>query len=208
MAAERLQTLQTLLTCHKGVDLHAATARRVMRDRLSGGERLADLRRCEFHVFGGPLARAGDATATAAATPTLATLLATGRYYNPNKHRYGYFAGDCAFAWADGGGGALPDGWPGPALAADAGTAGPGLLDDLLGGAAPAGHLAVDVAAWTRGQAGGLVSGVLWRLVVRGTDAAARAAGEGLVVARGGREGLLVNPHMDCWLVGTVRADG
>jgi hypothetical protein len=199
MAPDRLQTLQTLLTRHKGVDLHAATARRVMQDRLTGGDRLADLRRCEFHVFGGPLAAA--AAGSAAGAPALATLLATGRYYNPNKHRYGHFAGDCSFTWSEGAGGALPDGWPGPALATDAGAAGPGLLDELLGGAAPAGHLAVDVAAWTRGQTGAVISGVLWRLVMRGDDATARAAGLGLAVARGGREGLLVNPHMDCWLV-------
>ncbi len=194
---------QALLTRHKGVDLHAATARRVMRDRLGGGDRLVDLRRCEFHVFGGAV---GGGTARAAggeAAPALATLLATGRCYNPNKHRYGHFAGGGDFDWREGAGGPLPAGWPGRPLAADDGEAAPGLLDALLGGAAPAGCLALDVAAWTRGQEGGLVSGVLWRLVVRGDDAAARAAGLGLVVARGGREGLLVNPHMDCWLVGT-----
>lgn len=205
MAPDRLQTL---LTCHKGVDLHAATARRVMRDRLHGGDRLTDLRRCEFHVFGGALAGGGATAGAGAPTPTLAGLLATGRYYNPNKHRYGYFAGPGVFPWVDGTGGPLPAGWPGQALATDAGEAGPDLLEVLLGGAAPAGHLAVDVAAWARGQTGALVSGTLWRLIVRGGDAAARAAGVGLVVARGGRDGLLVNPHMDCWLVGSAHADG
>lgn len=189
---------QTLLISHKGVDLHAATACRVMRDRLAGGDRLADLRRCEFHVFGGGIAGEGGAA------PTLASLLGTGRYYNPNKHRFGHFVLDSAFAWAEGAGGPLPAGWPG--RVADEGSAVPaGLFDDLLGGPAPAGHTAYDVAAWARGQAGdqtgGVVSGTLWRLVVRGEAEAARTVGEALAVARSGHEGLLVNPHMECWLV-------
>ena len=46
-----------------------------------------------------------------------------------------------------------------------------------------------------------MVSGTLWRLVVRGEGEAALATGRLLAVARGGREGLLVNPHMECWLL-------
>jgi hypothetical protein len=191
--------MQTLLTSHKGVDLHAATARRVMRDRLHAGDRLAELRRCEFHVFG------GGVPASAAAAPTLETLLGTGRYYNPNKHRYGHFVSASAFAWDQGGGGGLPSGWPGVPGHADLGEGGGVSMDDLLGGPAPAGHTAVDVAAWARGQEGGLggvvVSGTLWRLVISGAHESALAAGLSLAVARGGREGLLVNPHMDFWLV-------
>ena len=82
------------------------------------------------------------------------------------------------------------------------------LLDELLGGCAPPEHIAVDVAAWARGQEGGLVSGTLWRLVVRGGGDDALATGTALAVARSGHEGLLVNPHLEYWLVaaGPVRA--
>ncbi len=196
---------QTLLTSHKGVDLHAATARRVMCDRLAGGDRLADLRRCEFHVFGGGVAGGADGV------PTLAMLLGTGRYYNPNKHRFGHFASESAFAWDEGAGGPLPAGWPGLATG-DNNAAPAGLFDDLLGGPAPAGHTAYDVAAWARGQtgeqSGGVVSGTLWRLVLRGEGEAASTVGEALAVARSGHEGLLVNPHMECWLVACAAARG
>lgn len=185
----------TLVTGHKGVDLHAATARRVMQDRLRGGDRLADLRRCAFHVFGGALAVPGRAA------PTLDELLATGRYFNPNKHHYGCFAATTPFAWDQGDGQPLPAGWPGPARAGDRGAVGASLWDDLLGGPAPAGCTAVDVAAWARGQQPPVVSGTIWRLVLRGDAATAADAGAALAVARGGRDGLLVNPHMECWLV-------
>lgn len=200
--------METLLTSHKGVDLHAATARRVMQDRLTGGERLADLRRCAFHVFGGPLA-VNDKTG-----PTLAQLLATGRFYNPNKHHYGHFGSESTFGWDRGAGESLPPGWPGQALATDFGPVTAPLWDALLGGPVPDGHVAVDVAAWARdqrgsGQEGGLVSGTVWRLLMRSggnrepaTDAArALAAGAALAIARGGHEGLLVNPHMEHWLI-------
>jgi len=191
--------MQTLLTCHKGVDLHAATARRVMQRRLSGGEKLADLRRCEFHVFGGAV------PAAAGPAPTLARLLGTGRYYNPNKHSYGHFELASDFSWDRGSGGALPVGWPGRPLDGNAGAADASLLhdllDELLGGCAPREHVAVDVAAWARGQEGGLVSGTLWRLIVRGGVAEALATGTTLAVARSGHEGLLVNPHLEHWLV-------
>lgn len=191
--------LQTLLTSHKGVDLHAATARRVMQDRLTHGERLADLRRCEFHVFGGAV------PAGAAPAPTLDALLATGRFHNPNKHRFGHFELASGFAWDEGRGGSLPDGWPGRPLAGDQKPAPAALLDELLGGRAPDGFIAVDVAAWTRGQAGGIVSGTLWRLLIRGSGPEAVAAGRSLALARGGRDGLLVNPHMECWLMAAGR---
>lgn len=186
---------QTLLTSHRGVDLHAATARRVMQQRLAGGDRLADLRRCEFHVFG------GLGSAAAGPAPALATLLGSGRYYNPNKHRYGHFELASGFGWEQGSGGALPAGWPGRPLATDAAAPTADLLDLLLGGRAPEDHTAVDVAAWLRGQEGGLLSGTLWRLVIRGCGDQALATGTALAVARGGRDGLLVNPHLEYWLV-------
>jgi hypothetical protein len=187
--------MQTLLTSHKGVDLHAATARRVMQRRLTGGDKLADLRRCEFHVFGGGVA------ATTDPAPTLAYLLGTGRYYNPNKHSYGHFELASDFGWDQGSGGALPAGWPGRPLDSDTGAADASLLDVLLGGCAPREHVAVDVAAWARGQEGGLVSGTLWRLIVGGGVDEALATGMALAVARSGHEGLLVNPHLEHWLV-------
>ena len=46
-------TQTTLLTSHKGVDLHAATAQLVMKDRLKGGHLLEGLFRCEIHTFWG-----------------------------------------------------------------------------------------------------------------------------------------------------------
>ncbi len=188
-------TMLTLVTGHKGVDLHAATARRVMQERLQGGDRLADLRRCAFHVFGGALARPGQPV------PTIGDLLGTGRYFNPNKHHYGCFASPADFTWEQGDGQPLPAGWPGGATASDSGAVVSSLWDDLLGGAAPAGCTAVDVAAWARGQSGAVVTGTIWRLVVRGDAASAATTGTALAVARGGQDGLLVNPHMECWLV-------
>ncbi len=192
----------TLVTGHKGVDLHAATARRVMQDRLAGGDRLADLRRCAFHVFGGAVGGPG------AVAPGIDEILATGRYFNPNKHHYGCFASAASFAWEQGEGQALPKDWPGQAQSSDRGVVTATLWDDLLGGAAPAGCTAIDVAAWERGQTSAVVSGSLWRLVLRGEAATAPAVAATLAVARGGHDGLLVNPHMECWLVaaGTLGA--
>ncbi len=190
-----MEPMLTLVTGHKGVDLHAATARRVMQDRLAGGDRLADLRRCAFHVVGGAIVRPG------AAVPALADLLATGRYFNPNKHHYGCFVSASGFNWEQGDGGPLPAGWPGEATASDRGAIAVSLWDDLLGGPAPSGCTSVDVAAWARGQDAAVVSGTIWRLVLRGDATTAAAAATALAVARGGVDGLLVNPHMECWLV-------
>ncbi len=77
----------TLLTSHKGVDLHAASALLVMQERLAGGEQLQDLLRCELHTFWG---RPGGWS--------VARLLATGRFFNPNKHHFGVFVGPVAGA--------------------------------------------------------------------------------------------------------------
>lgn len=68
----------TLLTSHKGVDLHAASALLVMKHRLEGGDRLVNLLRCELHAYW------DEAT-------TMERVLNTGRYFNPNKHHYGHF---------------------------------------------------------------------------------------------------------------------
>ena len=181
----------TLLTSHKGVDLHAATAVRVMRDRLEGGDRLVELRRCEMHVY-----------RDEPAGISMARLLDTGRCYNPNKHHFGHFELADAPDWNESGG-TLAEAWPGEvrgtdleALAGD--TA--GLYDLLLGGAAPPDCAAVDVASWSRDQEGAVISGVLWRLIVRAPRTEAAALGEHLALARERKQGMLINPHMEAWL--------
>ena len=194
-----MTTQTVLLTSHKGVDLHAATAVRVMHDRLAGGDRLASLHRCEFHVL-------ADGTDGWSAD----RLLDTGRFFNPNKHHYGLFAHAGGGAGGDNGGGPLPADWPGKvqdtdleALAGDA----PGLYELLLGGDVPADCTAVDVAAWSRDVTGPVTSGVLWRLVLRAEPAVAGALAETLAVARTRKEGLLINPHMEAWRM-AVRGNG
>jgi hypothetical protein len=188
-------TLQTtLLTSHKGVDLHAATSLLVMKDRLDGGHLLEVLFRCEMHTFWG---EEGGLS--------MARLLDVGRYFNPNKHHYGHF--EMAVngpSWL----GEAPSGeildplWPGSPEGTDLEpTDGDGgdLYDRLLGGAAADGLTAVDVVSYPQGQEGPVLSGVLWRLVIRGDKEASLEVGKKLAVASHRKEGLLVNPHMECW---------
>jgi len=185
----------TLLTSHKGVDLHAASALRVMQDRLEGGERLVNLLRCELHTFWGETVDGG-----------LDRLLNTGRYFNPNKHHYGHFlsAQDTA-SWLGGDpvSGRTVNNWPGEFAGTDLDglTDGEALYQRLLGGPVAGGHTAVDVIAFALGQSGPVLSGVLWRLVVSGDPATALDIGRGLAVARGRKDGLLLNPHMEAWLI-------
>ncbi|MHB8080437.1 MAG: hypothetical protein ACYDIE_14440, partial [Candidatus Krumholzibacteriia bacterium] len=106
-------------------------------------------------------------------------------------------------------GGALPDGWPGTPVASDCGAADAGLLDRLLGaGPLPAGAGCVDVCAFPLDAPGPLLSGVLWRLVIAPGPTAALAVAEALAVTRGARQGLLVNPHMEGWLIAARGAIG
>ena len=197
---------RTLMTCHKGVDLHAATAERVMRRRLEGGEGLAGLARAEFHTFW----QVGDGSAP----ETVERLLTVGRYFNPNKHHFAHFV------WRGAGtpwtgiparGDPLPDGWPGEVVATDLPAGGGAVLDRLLGGAIPDGAISagvsvVDVCAFPLGETSAVLSGVLWRLALApGTAAAATLAGR-LVETRSAREGLLVNPHMQGWLASPARS--
>ena len=56
-----------------------------------------------------------------------------------------------------------------------------------------------DVVGFAFGQSGPVLSGVLWRLVIRGEGEEALAVGEQLAIARHRKEGLLVNPHMESW---------
>ncbi|PID79829.1 hypothetical protein CSB20_08855 [bacterium DOLZORAL124_64_63] len=189
----------TLLTSHKGVDLHAASALLVMKDRLEGGDRLVNLLRCEMHTFWDEAA-------------DMARILDTGRYFNPNKHHYGHFVGEEAgapwFGCADCRGGALPAAWPGELVATDLEgfSGGRALYDRLLGGTPAKGLSAVDVVAFPLGQDGPVLSGVLWRLLLSGDPAEAADIGHGLAVARTRKQGLLINPHMEAWLMaGTER---
>ncbi len=188
----RLQT--TLLTSHKGVDLHAASALLVMKERLEGGDRLENLFRCELHTFwDAPEGWDG------------ARLLDTGRFFNPNKHHFGMFVGPAAgAAWMEDetAGRQLTSAWPGPVQDTDLEAwqdDSAGLYNNLLGGAVPEGCAACDVVSFPYGQAGPVVSGVLWRLVIRGSADEAAEIGEKLAVARHRKQGLLINPHMECW---------
>jgi hypothetical protein len=196
----RSQTSQsTLLTAHKGVDLHAATALLVMKDRLVGGDRLEGLFRCEMHTFW-----------NGTGGPTIGRLLDIGRYFNPNKHHYGHFEwAGCGPSWLDSPieGNELDPDWPGRPAGTDL------ILPDgesndlyrrLLGSAVPEGVSAVDVVSFSRGQEGPVLSGVLWRLWIRGDVQDSLAVGCKLAVASSRKEGLLVNPHMESWLA-TVR---
>jgi len=189
----------TLLTSHKGVDLHAASALLVMKDRLEGGDRLANLLRCEMHTF-------WDGAAD------MARILDTGRYFNPNKHHYGHFRAEGLteswFGCTDCRGRMLPAGWPGELADTDLEdfTDRRALYDRLLGGAPADGQTAVDVVAFPLGQDGPVLSGVLWRLLLTGDAAEAIEIGQGLAVARTRKQGLLINPHMEAWLMaGTER---
>jgi hypothetical protein len=188
----------TLLTGHKGVDLHAATAGRVMKDRLEGGRLLEGLFRCEMHTFWG-----GQGGVS------IEQLLDVGRYYNPNKHHFGHFelaAGEQSWLKEEPAGNLLDPRWPGAPRGTDlepatmATMAAGGLYDRLLGGKAGLGLTAVDVVSFPRGQDGPVLSGVLWRLLIRGGTEAALDAGRRLAVARHRKEGLLVNPHMEVWM--------
>ena len=178
------------------MDLHAATAVRVMQRRLGGGDALVALHRCELHtVVGG----AGRADAVGGRCWTI------GRYFNPNKHHYGHFrlagprrpwtAGTrrrrCDAAWPGAAGGVVA-----------APLARPTCYDRLLGGA-PAGRLRRrgrgglparrDRAGGRRACCGGWCS--------RTMAATRRALADRLAVARAGDQGLLVNPHLEGWLI-------
>ena len=183
----------TLLTAHKGVDLHAATALTVMRDRLEGGEHLVGLYRCQWHAF-----------AAEAVTGGAGTLLETGRYYNPNKHHYGVFTFSGDDPWQAASGAALPGRWPGTAVDSDL-EIGEDLYAVLLGGHPGVGFTAVDVASRVRGQQQAVCSGVLWRLVLDVPGERAVAVAGKLSVARRRKEGLLVNPHLERWLLSPAR---
>jgi len=185
----------TLLTSHKGVDLHAATALLVMKDRLEGGHLLEGLFRCEMHTFWGETAGL-----------SIAGLLDSGRYFNPNKHHYGHFQlAQDGSPWLDEmpPDNSLDSAWPGSAEGTDLDLAIAGSSDlyhTLLGGEPEAGISALDVVSCSRGQEGPVQSGVLWRLLIRGEKETSLEVGSKLAVASHRKEGLLVNPHMECWL--------
>jgi hypothetical protein len=190
-----LQT--TLLTSHKGVDLHAASALLVMKDRLEGGQRLVNLFRCEMHTFWDESMPGG-----------MEKMLTVGHYFNPNKHHYGHFTTtDGAtpwFKWNDRHGESVAAFWPGRNAGTDLdglSAEGSDLYDQLLGGKPAGGHTAVDVIAYSLDQTGPVLSGVVWRLVIDGDAASAQEVGLALALAQSRKMGLLVNPHMENWLV-------
>ena len=192
----------TLLTSHKGVDLHAASALLVMKERLEGGHRLANLLRCELHAF-------WDENETRG----WEKLFNTGRYYNPNKHHYGHFLNsEAREPWFDRQpcrGEDLAAGWLGKLAGTDLkgdGLCAASLYNILLGGAAQEGLTTVDVLSFPLGQEGPVLSGTLWRLLISGDPASAVEVGRNLAVARSRKQGLLINPHMEAWLMaGTER---
>ncbi len=187
-------TQTTLLTSHKGVDLHAATAVRVMQRRLEGGDALAALYRCEMHTFWGD----GDGR-------NVTDLLEVGRFFNPNKHHYGHFETDAGgpswLAEAAVAGASLVSAWPGRSVASDLDALDDDLAERLLGGPVPADHVAVDIAAFPLGEPGPILTGVLWRLVLADDGRAPERLADRLAVTRSGDQGLLVNPHLHGWLV-------
>ena len=186
----------SLMTCHKGVDLHAETAARVMRRRLEGGEALIGLHRAEVHTFwhaeGDPAPESVD------------RLLGVGRYFNPNKHHHAHFRRRCeSVGWSTDAsrGGDLPAGWPGDLVGTDLPGESVEAYDRLLGGVPADGAAAVDVCAFPLGEDAVVSSGIVWRLVFApGTPGPAELAAR-LAEARGARDGLLVNPHMQGWLI-------
>jgi hypothetical protein len=185
-------TQTTLMVSHKGVDLHAVTALRVMQRRLEGGDALRALGRAEIHTFWGE----GDGR-------TVDGLLQVGRYFNPNKHHYGHFALAAAGpSWQDDpavGGGELAAAWPGETIASDLDPVPADLAGTLLGGPLPDGCVAVDVVAMPLGEVEPVLSGVLWRLVLADDGRAPARLAERLAVTRTGDQGLLVNPHLHGW---------
>jgi len=185
----------TLMTGHKGVDLHAETAGRVARRNLEGGAHLLSLNRAEYHTFW----REEGAEAPESVT----RLLGVGRFYNPNKHHFAHLelegsAGPWFGAQAPRRGEALAEGWPGTVVATDL-PDGDDIVARLLGGTPPDGAHVIDMVTFPLGEEGPLLSGVIWRLVLAHDTPDPAAAAEMLTVARSAREGLLVNPHMQGW---------
>ena len=186
----------TLITVHKGVDLHAATALRVMQNRLADGERLLALTRAEYYTF-------WDADRH---DLSVAKLLTMGRFYNPNKHHYGhFFLADGGAPWfqSSSRGELLPSRWPGVPQGSDREVdpevAVSDLYDLLLGRPRVPKCNAVDVCTYPLGEEGPLLAGVLWRLFMDSATVDPITVASRLTVTRGGREGLLVNPHMQGW---------
>jgi len=95
---------------------------------------------------------------------------------------------------------ALPADWPGEPRGTDRGEPTADLHERMLGGQSAADWVAVDVCAYALGGSGPLLAGVLWRLLLQVPVEQAAETAERLITTRGGRDGLLVNPHMQGWL--------
>ncbi len=74
---------------------------------------------------------------------------------------------------------------------------------EAVGGVVPDDCTPFDVVSFPYGEAGPVVSGVLWRLVLRAEAGEAAEIGEKLAVARHRKQGLLINPHMESWFAVT-----
>jgi hypothetical protein len=66
--------------------------------------------------------------------------------------------------------------------------------------------VAVDYATFPLNEAGPILTGVLWRLVLADDGRAPGRLAERLAVTRSGDLGLLVNPHLHGWLVAVRRS--
>jgi hypothetical protein len=203
-----MANLTTLLVRHRGVDLHAATAWRVLRERVDGASGLLALARAECYMIW-----SGEETSA-----SVESLLEHERVFNPNKHVHGRCRLESGGEpWyrheSDCRGAKLPPGWPGEVHGTDLPEAGSPLLDRLLRIAPRAGTVTVDVCAFPLGEAGPVLRGILWRLQLVVESAGGSAANgvapvalaERLAVARRRSEGLLVNPHLECWLLAEAR---
>jgi hypothetical protein len=195
----------TLMTSHKGVDLHAETASRVIRRDIAGGDRLLHLFRAEIHTFW----RDTDQSPP----ETVERLLDIGRFYNPNKHHYGHFelpgaSGPWFAPEFRAQGDELTAEWPGEVIGTDWSDGTAPLFTRLAGIHGDDAAKSIDVCTFPIGESGPLLSGVFWRLVLAdgaaGTETPAQLASR-LIVAGGAGSGFLVNPHMQGWLIAAAR---
>lgn len=183
---------------HRTVDLIAMSALRALRVELGVGDDLVSLSRDDAYALDGAVA---DIPAT--------LCLGQAHWFNPNKHRHGWFSapGSVPAALRDGGT------WPQEWLSTLQSTDRPDLLDrtgvtweDWV--AAPDGSRPVSLVTWDLERP---VTAAPWSDDVRvaklqlwtlgfasgvsdPVDLARRCA-----VTTGRREGLLVNPHMEGW---------
>ena len=135
------------------------------------------------------------------------------QFYNPNKHHYGHFelpgaAGPWFAPDFRAMGDILPEDWPGDVIRSDHADETAPLFERLAGLPDPDAAAVIDVCTFPLGEIGPLLSGVFWRLVLAddsaGVENPAQLAAR-LIVAGGPGTGLLINPHMQGWLIAAAR---